>query len=139
MDARHKKPGMTPAIAGITFLGSGLNPYCCHGEKLEAARPGKAFKKRPGQADPCKASRPDVPTLDPSLADILNPAIGKGRAGLGAQTGAQARKDNVREPSPHVGEGWEGGGAENYSTSTRHLSTPTPNPSPQGGRELEPP
>jgi excinuclease ABC subunit B len=104
--------------------------------------PAKHSKKDPARPTRAKASRPDVPELDPALADILNPAIGKGRAGLGAQTGAQARKDNVREPSPHVGEGWEGGGAENYSTSTRHLSTPTPNPSPQGGGEhagLKPP
>ncbi len=80
--------------------------------------------------------------MDSSLADILNPALSKGRAGLGAQTGIEARKNNTRDPSPLVGEGWEGGGAENSSAPTLRRTTPTPNPSPQGGGEstgLKPP
>src|ERR1700733_12692282 len=41
-------------------------------------------------------------------------------------------------PSPLVGEGWEGGGEVQSKTSphTQNLTTPTPNPSPQGGGEL---
>ncbi|HEX4409447.1 MAG TPA: cisplatin damage response ATP-dependent DNA ligase [Xanthobacteraceae bacterium] len=39
-------------------------------------------------------------------------------------------------PSPPVGEGWEGGGAEKHSASTHNVPPPTPNPSPQGGGEL---
>src|SRR5580698_7439624 len=103
--------------------------------------PAKHSKKDPAKPTRAKASRPDVPVIDPSLADILNPAIGKGRAGLGAQTGIEAKQSGTALPSPLVGEGWEGGGAENYSTSTDHLSTPTPtptpSPSPQGGGEKE--
>src|SRR5580698_11077553 len=99
--------------------------------------PAKHSKKDPAKPTRAKASRPDVPVIDPSLADILNPAIGKGRAGLGAQTGTEAKQSGTALPSPLAGEGWEGGGAENYSTSTDHLSTPTPNPSPQGGGEKE--
>jgi excinuclease ABC subunit B len=49
--------------------------------------PAKHSKKDPARPTRAKASRPDVPAIDPALADILNPAIGKGRAGLGAQTG----------------------------------------------------
>ena len=97
--------------------------------------PAKHSKKDPAKPTRAKASRPDVPALDPSLADILNPAIGKGRAGLGAQTGIKARQHNVPDPSPLVGEGREGGGAEKSSAPTLHRTTPTPNPSPQGGGE----
>ena len=49
--------------------------------------PAQHSKKDPAKPTRAKASRPDSPPLDPSLADILNPAIGQGRAGLGAQTG----------------------------------------------------
>src|SRR3984885_5560952 len=50
--------------------------------------PAKHSKKDPASPTRAKASRPDTAALDPSLADILNPAIGQGRAGLGAQTGS---------------------------------------------------
>jgi excinuclease ABC subunit B len=73
--------------------------------------PAKHSKKDPAKPTRAKASRPDVPAMDSSLADILNPALSKGRAGLGAQTGIEARKNNTRDPSPLVGEGWEGGSA----------------------------
>ena len=49
--------------------------------------PAKHSKKDPAKPTRAKASRPEMPALDPSLAEILNPAIGQGRAGLGAQTG----------------------------------------------------
>src|SRR5271168_4827240 len=39
-------------------------------------------------------------------------------------------------PSPLVGEGWEGGGLAQTSSSTHHRPPPTPNPSPQGGGEI---
>src|SRR5580658_9095471 len=41
-------------------------------------------------------------------------------------------------PSPLVGEGWEGGGAaqRNAASHAQNLTTPTPDPSPQGGGEL---
>jgi excinuclease ABC subunit B len=110
--------------------------------------PAKHSKKDPAKPTRAKAARPDVPALDPALADILNPAIGKGRAGLGAQTGIEPKQRSTSFPSPHSpsktgvnallsGQGREGGGAEKYSTSTDHLSTPTPNPSPQRGGEQE--
>ncbi|MFZ0426289.1 MAG: hypothetical protein WAL80_25715, partial [Xanthobacteraceae bacterium] len=61
--------------------------------------PAKHSKKDPAKPTRAKASRPDLAPFDPSLADLLNPAIGQGRAGLGAQTGS---------PSPLVGEGGVG-------------------------------
>src|SRR6201987_5332298 len=49
--------------------------------------PAKHSKKAPAKPTRAKAARPDTPALDPSLAELLNPAIGQGRAGIGAQTG----------------------------------------------------
>src|SRR3984957_19911134 len=98
--------------------------------------PAKHSKKDPAKPTRAKAARPDSSPLDPSLADILNPAIGHGRAGVGSQTGS---------PSPPVGEGGVGGREgksrsstrvqEQSSPSSHHLPTPTPIPSPQGGGE----
>lgn len=52
--------------------------------------PAKHSKKDPAKPTHAKAARPDTPSLDPSLADLLNPGIGQGRAGIGAQTGIQS-------------------------------------------------
>jgi excinuclease ABC subunit B len=122
--------------------------------------PAKHSKKDPAKPTRAKAARPDAPPLDPALADLLNPAIGRGRAGVGSQTGITHKPSDEREarahapPSPLVGEGAEGGreeksraatGAQEHSSTRAHrLPTPTPDPSPQGGGEeqasrLEPP
>jgi excinuclease ABC subunit B len=100
--------------------------------------PAKHSKKDPAKPTRAKASRPDSAPLDRALADLLNPAIGQGRAGVGSQTGIDLN------PSPLVGEGREGGreatrhpstSAKSPSTHRQNLSTPTPSPSPQGGGE----
>ena len=49
--------------------------------------PAKHSKKDPARPTRAKAARPDTPPLDPALADLLNPAISQGRAGVGSQTG----------------------------------------------------
>ncbi|MCW5683238.1 MAG: excinuclease ABC subunit UvrB [Pseudolabrys sp.] len=51
--------------------------------------------KDPARPTRAKASRPEMGPLDPALADILNPALAKGTAGVGAQTG-----DNGLQPPP---------------------------------------
>jgi excinuclease ABC subunit B len=56
--------------------------------------PAKHSKKDPARPTRAKASRPDVPVLDPQLADLLNPGIGQGTAGLGSQTGLKPPPDN---------------------------------------------
>jgi excinuclease ABC subunit B len=56
--------------------------------------PAKHSKKDPAKPTRAKASRPDSSPLDPSLAEILNPGIGQGTAGLGSQTGLQPPPDN---------------------------------------------
>jgi excinuclease ABC subunit B len=50
--------------------------------------PAKHSKKDPAKPTRAKAARPDTAALDPALADLLNPAIGHGRAGVGSQTGS---------------------------------------------------
>jgi excinuclease ABC subunit B len=56
--------------------------------------PAKHSKKDPAKPTRAKAARPDAAPLDPALAELLNPAIGQGRAGVGSQTGV---------PSPQAG------------------------------------
>ena len=68
--------------------------------------PAKHSKKDPAKPTRAKAARPDTPQLDPALAELLNPAIGRGRAGVGSQTGiepSRSRADTI--PSPLTGEG----------------------------------
>jgi excinuclease ABC subunit B len=62
--------------------------------------PAKHSKKDPAKPTRAKAARPNAPVLDPSLADLLNPGIGQGRAGIGAQTGetSPSRKSGLQPP-----------------------------------------
>jgi excinuclease ABC subunit B len=62
--------------------------------------PAKHSKKDPAKPTRAKASRPVMPALEPSLADILNPAISKGRAGVGSQTGSPSPPESSRLAPP---------------------------------------
>src|ERR1700689_5755560 len=53
-----------------------------------------AQPKKPGKTPKSKASRPDVQPIGPALAELLNPAINRGDAGLGSSTGLQPPPDN---------------------------------------------
>src|SRR5271156_4574482 len=93
--------------------------------------PAKHSKKDPAKPTRAKAARPETPVLDPALADLLNPAIGQGRAGVGSQTGIEHQARRGPAPSPLVGEGGVGGregkssavtdAREHASTTVRHL------------------
>ena len=63
--------------------------------------PAKHSEKDPAKPTRAKAARPDTPSLDPSLADLLNPGIGQGRAGIGAQTGIQSNKQSTPAAAPN--------------------------------------
>jgi excinuclease ABC subunit B len=63
--------------------------------------PAKHSKKDPAKPTRAKAARPDTPALDRALADLLNPGIGQGRAGIGAQTGLRDKRAEVRGIGPH--------------------------------------
>src|SRR5579871_6560218 len=57
--------------------------------------PKKSGNKTPKSKAPnSKASRPDVQPIGPALADLLNPAINRGDAGMGSGTGLQPPPDN---------------------------------------------
>ena len=50
--------------------------------------------KKPGKTPKSKAHRPDVQPSGPALAELLNPAINRGDAGMGSGTGLQPPPDN---------------------------------------------
>src|SRR5882762_7037575 len=45
--------------------------------------------KKSGKTPKSKAHRPDVQPIGPALAELLNPAINRGDAGMGSGTGLQ--------------------------------------------------
>src|SRR5438034_1003770 len=53
--------------------------------------------KKPVKTPKSKAHRPDVQPIGPALAELLNPAINRGDAGLGSGTGLQPPPDNSRD------------------------------------------
>src|SRR5205823_11567626 len=50
--------------------------------------------KKAGKTPKSKAHRPDVQPIGPALAELLNPAVNRGDAGLGSGTGLQPPPDN---------------------------------------------
>jgi excinuclease ABC subunit B len=62
--------------------------------------PSKRSGKSPGSKVPksktpkSKAHRPEVQPIGPALAELLNPAINRGDAGVGSGTGLQPPPDN---------------------------------------------
>src|SRR5947209_12760076 len=57
----------------------------------------KSGKSTKTKAPNSKAHRPDVQPIGPALAELLNPAINRGDAGLGSGTGLQPPPDNSRD------------------------------------------
>jgi len=57
----------------------------------------KSGKSPRTKAPNSKAHRPDVQPIGPALAELLNPAINRGDAGLGSGTGLQPPPDNSRD------------------------------------------
>ena len=53
--------------------------------------------KKPGKTPKSKAYRPEVLPIGPALAELLNPAINRGEAGVGSSTGLQPPPDNSRD------------------------------------------
>ncbi len=59
--------------------------------------PRRPSKKDPATPTRAKAHRPEAPVPDPHLDELLNPAIARGRAGMGSGTGLQQPPDNSFE------------------------------------------
>ncbi len=60
-----------------------------------AKNPGSP--KKPVKTPKSKAHRPDVQPIGPALAELLNPAINRGDAGMGSGTGLQPPPDNSKD------------------------------------------
>src|SRR5436305_12745002 len=53
--------------------------------------------KKPVKTPKSKAHRSDVQPIGPALAELLNPAISRGDAGIGSGTGLQPPPDNSKD------------------------------------------
>ena len=53
--------------------------------------------KKSGKTPKSKAHRPEVQPIGPALAELLNPAINRGDAGMGSGTGLQPPPDNSKD------------------------------------------
>ncbi len=122
-----------------TFLDPELDPYCADGKaptNRSAIQRSIRRKTRPSRPAPRRRGR-TVPAFDPALADLLNPAIGQGRAGVGSQTGTPL--------PPPCGGGWGGeAGGDVIAVDARARAIlfacasppdPHPQPLPTRGRE----
>src|SRR5713226_2282943 len=101
--------------------------------------------KKPVKTPKSKAHRPDVQPIGPALAELLNPAINRGDAGLGSGTGLQPPPDNSwdrragGEAAAHRARASTRGTSGDVTkrdasvTPTSSLGSPPPNPPPQAG------
>src|ERR1700716_1194167 len=97
--------------------------------------------KKPGKSPKSKAHRPDVQPIGPALAELLNPAINRGDAGLGSGTGLQPPPDNSWDRRPggeaaaHRARASTRGTSEDVAKRDASLTptSPPPNPPPQAG------
>jgi excinuclease ABC subunit B len=55
--------------------------------------------KDPARPTRAKAAREALPQIAPALADLLNPAINRGEAGVGSQTGRTAQPSGLQPPA----------------------------------------
>src|SRR5436190_8881107 len=110
-------------------------------------KPGKTPKSK---APNSRASRPDVQPIGPALAELLNPAINRGDAGLGSGTGLQPPPDNSwdrrsgGEAAAHRARASTRGTGDDVAkrdaslTPSSRAGTPPPNPPSQAGEGSAP-
>jgi excinuclease ABC subunit B len=104
--------------------------------------------KKPGKTPKSKAHRPDVQPIGPALAELLNPAINRGDAGMGSGTGLQPPPDNSwdrrsgGEAAAHRARASTRGSSEDVAKKDAAVnretsrSAPPPNLPPQAGEGL---
>src|SRR5207244_101135 len=99
--------------------------------------------KKPVKTPKSKAHRPDVQPIGPALAELLNPAINRGDAGLGSGTGLQPPPDNSKdrrsggEAAVHRARASTRGSSDDVSKRdaiTKRDATYSPPPAERGGR-----
>src|ERR1700712_2282791 len=100
--------------------------------------------QKPVKTPKSKAHRPAVQPIGPALAELLNPAINRGDAGLGSGTGLQPPPDNSwdrrasGEAAAHRARALTRGTSEAVAKRDAALGgtsrgAPPPNPPPQAG------
>jgi excinuclease ABC subunit B len=101
--------------------------------------------KKPARTPKSKAHRPDVQPIGPALAELLNPAINRGDAGLGSGTGLKPPPDNSwdrragGEAAAHRARASTRGTSADVAKRDAAVSgstsrgAPPPNPPPQAG------
>ena len=114
--------------------------------------PKKPAKPSKSKAPSSKASRPDVQPIGPALAELLNPAINRGDAGLGSGTGLQPPPDNswdrraggeaaahrARASTRGTGDDVAKRDASGTGAASRGSPPPNPPPQPLAGESLPP-
>jgi excinuclease ABC subunit B len=86
--------------------------------------PARHSKKDPAKPTRAKAHRPDLPPIAPALAQLLNPGIEKGTAGVGSQTGLTPSTKKTGD-TPPAGSALSGGaGAPTAPLPPPDLRTP---------------
>src|SRR5713226_8789278 len=100
--------------------------------------------KKPGKTPKSKAHRPAVQPIGPALAELLNPAINRGDAGLGSGTGLQPPPDNSKdrrsggEAAVHRARASTRGTSDDVAKRDASLtSSPPPGPPPSPTPESE--
>jgi excinuclease ABC subunit B len=100
-------------------------------------------KKPTGKSPKSKAGRPDVQPIGPALAELLNPAINRGDAGMGSGTGLQPPPDNSwdrragGEAAAHRARASTRDKGEDVARRDTAPAMPLrPNPQPPGARSL---
>jgi excinuclease ABC subunit B len=89
-------------------------------------------KRDPARPTRAKAARPSAPTTPAALADLLNPAINKGTAGMGSGTGGSSFRGASKASEPGI----------QKQTPNKHLdsgSGPAGRPGMTGESGLQPP
>jgi excinuclease ABC subunit B len=64
----------------------------------KTSKPSAKPRKDPARPTRAKAAREELPPIAPALADLLNPAINRGEAGVGSQTGLDSPPSRLQPP-----------------------------------------
>src|ERR1700716_713167 len=103
--------------------------------------------KKPIKTPKSKAHRPEVQPIGPALAELLNPAINRGDAGLASGTGLQPPPDNSwdrragGEAAAHRARASTRGTSDDVAKRDASVAggasrgLPPPNPPPQAGED----
>ncbi|MGL4557846.1 MAG: excinuclease ABC subunit UvrB, partial [Afipia sp.] len=97
--------------------------------------------KKPPKTPKSKAHRPDVQPIGPALAELLNPAINRGDAGMGSGTGLQPPPDNSKDRRSGGEAAIHRARASTPKTFNEGEPRPTPlqpNPQPPGAKAQKP-